>query len=182
VTTFSHTIASPSPLGVRETALFSVSMGEQAVSGEFVNWLIPCKLRKRRLLQASDLYRGFESLSLRHAVWTAEKVLPLPPEIRETCPFFAILACQSGLERTHCLAAKAVTVLAFLWRAHSQSGFKEGIRRMQCDQTPGIRPQPVDFCPYRVNHAQCLVCRASYLPIKANLALQENRGSDSWFQ
>jgi len=30
--------------------------------------LIPCNLRKRRLLCHSDLYRGFESASLRHAV------------------------------------------------------------------------------------------------------------------
>ncbi len=33
-----------------------------------------------------------------------------------------------------------VGVPAFLWRAHAQSGFKEGIRRMQCDHKPGIRP------------------------------------------
>ena len=61
-------------------------MGEQAVSGEFVNWLIPRNLRKRRLLQVSDLYRGFESFPLRHAVCTAEKVGPSTSEIRENCP------------------------------------------------------------------------------------------------
>ena len=36
-------------------ALFGVSNGEQAVSGEFLNWLIPRNLRKRRLLRDSDL-------------------------------------------------------------------------------------------------------------------------------
>ena len=39
-------------------------------------------------------------------------------------------------------AVKGVTVPAFLWRVHVQSGFKEGNRRMQCDHRPGIR-QPV---------------------------------------
>jgi hypothetical protein len=29
---------------------------------------------------------------------------------------------------------KSVTVPAFLWRAHAQSGFKKGIGRMECDQ------------------------------------------------
>jgi hypothetical protein len=35
--------------------------------------LIMRNLRKRRLLRHSDLYRGFESISLRHAVCSAEK-------------------------------------------------------------------------------------------------------------
>jgi hypothetical protein len=42
-------------------------------SGEFLNQSIPRNLRKRRLLRQSDLYRGFESTPLRHAVWVAEK-------------------------------------------------------------------------------------------------------------
>jgi hypothetical protein len=57
------------------------------------------------------------------------------PEIRETCPYFAIVPTHTGLQRTDCSAAKAVTVPAFLG-PHAQSGFKEGIRRMQCDQKP----------------------------------------------
>jgi hypothetical protein len=35
--------------------------------------LIPCNLRKRRLLRLSELYREFEFLLLRHAVCGAEK-------------------------------------------------------------------------------------------------------------
>ncbi len=34
---------------------------------------------------------------------------------------------------------------AFLWSAHAQSGFTEGIRRMQCDHKPQIRHERVDF-------------------------------------
>ena len=48
-------------------------------------------------------------------------------------------------------AVKGVTVPAFLWRVHVQSGFKEGNRRMQCDHKPGIRPQRVDFCRHLGN-------------------------------
>jgi hypothetical protein len=35
--------------------------------------------------------------------------------------------------------------LAFLWKAHSQSGFKKGTRRMECDQKPEIRALRTDF-------------------------------------
>jgi hypothetical protein len=35
--------------------------------------------------------------------------------------------------------------LAFLRKAHSQSGFKKGIRRMECDQKPEIRALRIDF-------------------------------------
>jgi hypothetical protein len=59
---------------------------------------------------------------------------------RETCPYFAIIPGQTGLQRTDCSVENEVTVLAFLRRAHAQSGFKEGLRRMQCDQKPGIQP------------------------------------------
>jgi len=56
---------------------------------EFLKLLIPRNLPKRRLLQVSDLYRGFESFLLRHAVWTAEKVGSSTSEIRDNCPYFA---------------------------------------------------------------------------------------------
>jgi len=42
-----------------------------------------------------------------------------------------------------CVEDKALALLkwtGFLWRAHAQSGFKEGIRRMQRDQKLGIQP------------------------------------------
>jgi hypothetical protein len=41
---------------VEKGALFSVSNWEQAVAAEFVNWLIPRNLGKRRRLQVSHLY------------------------------------------------------------------------------------------------------------------------------
>jgi hypothetical protein len=41
----------------RQTPLFSVSTGEQPVTGEFLNSLILCNLRKHRTLEVSDLYR-----------------------------------------------------------------------------------------------------------------------------
>jgi hypothetical protein len=41
--------------------------------------------------------------------------------------------------------SEAVTVPAFLWRAHVQSGFEGGIRRKQCDHNPGIRPCELTF-------------------------------------
>ena len=53
--------------------------------------------------------------------------------MRETCPYFAILPRQTGLERTDYSAVKGVTIPAFLWRVPVQSGFEEDIRRMQCD-------------------------------------------------
>ena len=68
----------------------------------------------------------------------------LIPEIREMCLYFVIIPQQTGLRRTDCSAANGVTVPAFLRKAHAQSGFKKGVRRMQCDQKPGIRPWGVD--------------------------------------
>ena len=49
-------------------------------------------------------FSGFESHSLRHAVWTAEKLRSLHAEIREICPYFAILPRQTGRQRTDCSA------------------------------------------------------------------------------
>jgi hypothetical protein len=51
-------------------------------------------------------YRGFESTSLRHAVWTAEKVGPSSSEICRKCPYLAIIPGQTGLQRTDCSAVK----------------------------------------------------------------------------
>jgi hypothetical protein len=42
-------------------------------------------------------------------------------------------------------AENGVVVPAFLRTPHAQSGFKEGIRRMECDQKPAIRASRVDF-------------------------------------
>jgi hypothetical protein len=47
--------------------------------------------------------------------------------MRETCPFFAIILRQTGLQRTDCVTPKVATAPAFLRRAHEQSGFKEAL-------------------------------------------------------
>lgn len=77
--------------------------------------------------------------------------LPFPLEIRERCPFFAIVLQQTGLQRPDCSGEIGVTVPAFLWRAHAQSRFTESFRRMQCDQELGIRRARFDFRPEREN-------------------------------
>ena len=43
------------------------------------------------------------------------------------------------------LGIECSTVPALLRKAHEQSGFEEGLRRMQCDQKLGIRPSRVNF-------------------------------------
>jgi hypothetical protein len=63
-------------------------MGSRQSAGEFLNQLIPRNLRKRRLLRHSDLYRGFESHSLRHAVLTAENPCLYFPQNARTMPIF----------------------------------------------------------------------------------------------
>ena len=91
-----------------------------------------CRIRKGNESSNPNLSATQSGLQRKSAV--------LSLEIRERCPYFAIIPRQTGLQRMHCLAAKAVTVLPFLRRAFAQSGFEEGIRRMQCDHKPGIRP------------------------------------------
>jgi hypothetical protein len=85
-------------------------------------------------------YRGFESTSLRQQVLTTEKFRrPIPRNTRNMPSFrnsFSInRTAENGL-----LGGEGDFVPAFLWRANSQSGFKEGVRRMQCDQKAWIRP------------------------------------------
>jgi hypothetical protein len=68
---------------------------------EFLKLLIPRNLRKRWLLQVSDLYRGFGCLPLRQQVLSAEKITATFPEILERWPFFAIIPQQKDCgERT----------------------------------------------------------------------------------
>ena len=67
----------------------------------------------------SELQRNFAALS---------------PEIREICPFFAIIPQQTGPQRTDCSAGN---VPAFLRRAHAQSGFKQ-------DKANGMRSEAGD--------------------------------------
>lgn len=67
-------------------------------------WFCYLQLTDTPWFRSPKSYRGFESLSLRHAVWTAEKSCPsfLQPS-RELCPFSAISARQTGLRRMDCL-------------------------------------------------------------------------------
>jgi len=53
---------------LHETALVSDAELEASSLRRICNCLIPCNLRKSRLFRNKDQYRGFESLSLRHAV------------------------------------------------------------------------------------------------------------------
>jgi len=76
-------------------------------------------------------YRGFESLSLRHQVSTAEKFRSLCAEICETCPYFAIIHTQTGLERTDCLLSIGLNVSPFLWTAEWAVRFQANAMRSQ---------------------------------------------------
>jgi hypothetical protein len=69
VTNLSHRIAKDSPSNSFGNLTGLATTPRLAGSRrEFLKLLIPRNLRKRRLLQVSDLYRGFESFPLRHAV------------------------------------------------------------------------------------------------------------------
>jgi len=107
---------------------------------------IRCRLGTRRLLAANR--KGNEGSN--PTLSASKSYLPrnsaaLSPKMREQCSFFAIIPQQNTLRRTDCSAANGVTVPAFLRRAHAQSGFKEGIRRMQCDQKLGIGDSELTF-------------------------------------
>jgi hypothetical protein len=100
--------------------------------------LIPCNLRTRRLLQVSDLYRGFEFTPLRHAVSTAEKLPRRLPRNMRKMPIFhdnfaANRTAENGLPDS-----EGGNYHGFLRRAHAKSGFSEAIKRMECDHKPGI--------------------------------------------
>src|ERR1700730_5028293 len=81
----------------------------------------------------SKPYRGFEFLSLRQQVLTAEKLPRLLPRNTQRCPYFVMFRPQSGLERTDCPGSNGVNLPAFLWTAHAQSGFSDFNGRMQRD-------------------------------------------------
>src|ERR1039457_5640974 len=73
----------------------------------------------------TKLYRGFESLSLRHAVCTAEKIRTSRFEIREKCQYFAIIARRTGLERMAPSISQADFVTFFSVGRFSSSGFND---------------------------------------------------------
>ena len=68
-----------------------------------------------------------------------------------TMPVFRDYSQTNRTAENGLLGIECSTVPALLRKAHEQSGFEEGVRRMQCDQRPGIPPQRVDFCP-RLGH------------------------------
>ena len=89
-------------------------------------------------LASFRLYRGFESIPLRHAVWTAEKFRrPLLRNTR-TVPDFRDISSRTWTGENALLGSEGDTVLVSLWRLHAQSGFREGLRRMERDQKLGI--------------------------------------------
>jgi hypothetical protein len=92
-------------------------------------------------------YRGFESLSLRQQVLTAEK-FPRPFRLNaRKMPIFGDNSSANRTAENGLLGRESRQCTAFLWRAHPQSGFEEGTRQIQFDQRPGIRPERVDFRP-----------------------------------
>ena len=71
-----------------QTALVSITVRLGSSRGECLKALIPSNPRARRALQLSDLYRGFEFLSLRHAVLAAEKLRPKVRKLLQNCGNF----------------------------------------------------------------------------------------------
>jgi hypothetical protein len=92
------------------------------------------------------------------------RIPPSPPrslDRRESRPFFlrntqkmpvfrdysqTNRTAENGPHSTECSQRPG-----FLRKAHAQSGFRYGIRRMQCDQKPWMRPWRVDFCRHLGN-------------------------------
>jgi hypothetical protein len=140
VTTFSHTIASASPLDTRrETALFSIWNGEQPVR------------RISELVDSAQLTQTPALTPFRPV--PRVRILPAPPRslncreislaLRRNARIMPIFRDYSQANRTAengLLGIECGTVLAFLRKAHAQSGFEEDMRRMQCDHKPQIWP------------------------------------------
>jgi hypothetical protein len=92
-----------------------------------------------KILRVPKLYRGFESLPLRHAVWDAAKIGCIPLKITGNRRNSAALAPQTGPEKMSRRTPKLGFVALFLWRTHGQSAFNESIRRTECDHKPMVR-------------------------------------------
>jgi hypothetical protein len=84
-------------------------------------------------VRGSKLYRRFESRSLRHAVWTAENSRLLFPRIPQKMPVFRDFSSLKWTAENGLLGIKRVSIPAFLWTPHRQSGFADILRRTQCD-------------------------------------------------
>jgi hypothetical protein len=83
--------------------------------------------RKFLKTTARKPYQGFESLSLRQQVLTAEKVPAFLSRNTRNMPVFCNLRPPRGLERADCPGPNGVNLPAFLWRGHSQSGFSDSV-------------------------------------------------------
>jgi hypothetical protein len=103
-----------------------------------VNFCTGGKLRQRRDLRIQKGNEGSNRTLSASKSELQTKSAARSREMRETCPYFAIIPRQTGLQRTDCSAENGVTVPAFLRRAHGQSGFNKGLRRMQCDRKSGF--------------------------------------------
>jgi hypothetical protein len=115
VTNLSHRIAKDSFELLRKPHRLATTPRPARSRGEFLKLLIPCNLRTRRLLQVSDLYQGFESFPLRHAVCTAEKGGSSSREIRENCAF-RDYSQKTGQQRTDRPTAKGALPWLFSGR------------------------------------------------------------------
>jgi hypothetical protein len=51
-------------------------------------------------------------------------------------PVFRNISYKNRTAENEQLKSVGIILLAFLWRTHVESGFKLGVRRMQCDQKP----------------------------------------------
>jgi hypothetical protein len=60
-------------------------------------------------------------------------------------PIFRDSSSTNRTAENGLLGGEGDFVPAFLWRASSQSGFWEGIRRMQCDQKTGLVHSELTF-------------------------------------
>ena len=92
--------------------------GQSLPVDSLVKCCTACKLRKRRLLQ---VFRPVPRVRIHSAPATQSGLQRIPASIsrniRETCPYFAILPRLTGLQRTDCSAAKQVNAPAFLRKA-----------------------------------------------------------------
>src|ERR1017187_4632393 len=117
--------------------------------------MVECKLVSVfRLLVPGGMCEWLKQAVLKTAV--PERVpgvrIPLPPPRSLNCrgnrlfylrntrimPVFRDYSLTNRTSENGLLRIEWVSVPAFLWRAHAQSGFKEGTRRMQCDHSQGI--------------------------------------------
>jgi hypothetical protein len=98
-------------------------------------------------------YRGFESLSLRHAVWVAEKLGYVDLKIAENSRNSSDVALKPDWRKCPALPPVKLSRL-FLWRAHWQSRFNDSIRRMQCDYKSMGRRKRLDLLAFEASAAK----------------------------